>query len=142
MPRPEAEPVLKLRGLWCMVYGGDSTVLPRVNVSAVRAALAGAVRSGGLGDLAHEGRGFAVIRCSAEPLDDALRISFRLIAETDYHTVSRFHWPLSTPSIPEPVTVAQTAQRARVVIHRHDSTAEFLRYVLGQAVPQQPPAVR
>jgi len=35
--------------------------------------------------------------------------SFRLISEADHHAVGRPHGPLSAPSIPEPVPVAQAA---------------------------------
>jgi len=62
----------------------------------------------------------------------------RLVAEPDHHAVGRPHGPLSAPSIPDPVSAAQAAQRAGVVVHGDDSAAEILRCVPGQVVFQQP----
>ena len=78
------------------------------------------------------------IRCpSPEPQPNIVKflgVPLALVAEADNHAVSRPHGPFSTPSIPDPVPVAEAAQRARMAIHGNDSAPELLRNVLGQVV--------
>src|ERR1019366_2203501 len=47
-----------------------------------------------------------------------------------------------SPPVTHPITVAQAAHRAGIVVDGDDSAAELVRDVLGQGVPLQPIAVR